>query len=154
SGVVKTAYGFHIIQVEEKQDAHLRTFDEVKTELTAELKKQMGQNLVQNTLDEAQAAIKKNPQDLDQIAAKDHLTVIPKENVGPGDPMPEIGVNREFEDSLAGLKKGDVSQPVSVPGGRMLMALVTDIIPAHAATFEEAEKQVRSAYLFDQGAKL
>ncbi len=154
SGVVKTAYGFHIIQVEEKQDAHLRTFDEVKTELTAELKKQMGQNLVQNTLDEAQSAIKKNPQDLDQIAAKDHLTVIPKENVGPGDPMPEIGVNRDFEDSLAGLKKGEVSQPVSVPGGRMLMAVVTDIIPAHPATFEEAERQVRSAYLFDQSAKL
>src|SRR5262249_27590675 len=69
-------------------------------------------------------------------------------------PMPEVGVNRDFEDSLVGLKKGDVSQPVSIPGGRMMMALVTDVLPAHAASFDEAEKQVRSAYLVDQAGKL
>jgi peptidyl-prolyl cis-trans isomerase D len=154
SGLVKTSYGYHIIQAFEKESAHLKTFDEVKPELTAELKKLNGQQLVQTTLDDAQAAIKKNPQQLDQIAAQYHLTVVTVDKAGPGDPMPEIGVNREFEDSLAGLKKGDVSQPVSAPGGRMIMAVVTNILPTHPATFEEAEAQVRSAYLFDRATKL
>src|SRR5436189_2801726 len=56
SGIVKTTYGFHIIQALEKQDAHLKTLDEVRGELTTELKKQMGNNQVQSALDNAVAA--------------------------------------------------------------------------------------------------
>ena len=56
SGVVKTTYGFHIIQALDKQEAHLKTLDEVKGELTTELKNEMGQQQVQTTLDNASAA--------------------------------------------------------------------------------------------------
>lgn len=154
SGVVKTSYGFHIIQVLEKEQAHLKTFDEVKDQIATELKKQKGQQLVQSTLDDAQAALKKNPAQVDQIAQQYHLGVVNVEKAGPGDPIPEIGVNREFQDSIATLKKGEISQPVSVPGNRMIMAVITNIFPAHPATFEEAEAQVRPALIFDRASRL
>jgi hypothetical protein len=63
--------------------------------------------------------------------------------VSPGDPLPEIGVNKDFEQSLAGLQKGDVSQPVSVPPNRVALALVTNVIPSHPSTFEDAESRIR-----------
>src|SRR5262249_31220017 len=100
------------------------------------------------------AALKKNPQDVEQIAAQYHLTVVKVEKAGAGDPVPEIGVNRDFEDSISALKKGEVSQPVAAPGNRMVIAVITDVFPAHPASFEEAESQVRPALTQDKTNQL
>ena len=40
SDLVKSSYGFHIIQVEDKQDAHLKSFAEVKNEITEKVKQE------------------------------------------------------------------------------------------------------------------
>jgi peptidyl-prolyl cis-trans isomerase D len=154
SGIVKTQYGFHIIQALEKQDAHLKTLDEVKAELTTELKKQAGQQQVQTALDNAAAALKKNPEQAEQIARQYNLSVVNVEKAAAGDPIPEIGVNRDFEEAIAALKKGEVSQPVSIPGNRMAMAVITDVFPSHPATFEESQAQIRPALAHDKGVRL
>lgn len=154
SGVVKTTYGYHIIQALEKEQAHLKTLDEVKGELTTELKKQMGQQQVQTALDNTVAALKKNSQQVDQIAGQYHLNVVNVEKAGLGDPIPEIGVNRDFQEAIATLKKGEVSQPVAAPGDRMIIAVITDVFPAHQATYEEAENQLRPALAQSKAAKL
>jgi peptidyl-prolyl cis-trans isomerase D len=52
SDLVKTDYGFHIIQVQQREDARLKPFDEVKAELATGLKKQM-------VFDRMQASIEK-----------------------------------------------------------------------------------------------
>jgi len=142
SGLIKTEYGYHIIQVLDHQQAHQQTFDEVKTQLTDEYRKQRASDLMQSLLDKAQAALKKDPPDK---VAKD-LNLPPPivvSNVGPGDPLPEIGVNRDFEQSITGLQKGDVSQPVAVPPNRVAMAQATAVIPSHPATLEEVQARVR-----------
>ncbi|HTM49917.1 MAG TPA: peptidylprolyl isomerase [Bryobacteraceae bacterium] len=154
SSIVKTQYGFHIIQALEKQDAHLKSLDEVKAELITELKKQMGQNQIQTALDSAAAALKKNPDQVDQIAAQYHLSVTNVEKAGAGDPVPEVGVNRDFEEAVSSLKKGEVSQAVAAPGNRMVIAVITNVFPAHPATFEEAESQIRPALLQDKANRL
>jgi len=154
SGVVKTTYGFHIIQALEKENAHLKTLEEVKPELTTELKNQAGQQQVQTTLDNAVAAFKKNPDQFDQIAAQYHLKVVPFDSAGAGDPVPDIGVNRDFEDAVYSLKKGEVSAPVSAPGNRTIIALVTAVYPAHPATFQEVESQIRPALVAEKARRL
>jgi peptidyl-prolyl cis-trans isomerase D len=140
--LVKTQYGYHILQVLDHQPAHLRTFDEARAQLTDELRKQRANQIMQDLPDRVQAALKK---DTPAKAAQDlNLTApIMVENVAPGDPIPEIGVNKDFEQSLAGLKKGEVSQPVAVPPNRVVMAVVTGVTPTHPATFEEAEARIR-----------
>jgi peptidyl-prolyl cis-trans isomerase D len=154
SGVVKTTYGFHIIQSLGKEPAHLKTLDEVKPELTTELKNQMGQDQVQKTIDSAAAALRKSPQQFDQVAEQYHLNVLNVAKAGAGDPVPELGVNRDFEDAAYGLKKDEVSQPVSAPGNRTIVALVTEVFPAHQATFEEVENQIRPVLAQDKARKL
>jgi len=144
SGVVKTEYGYHIIQVLDHQQAHLRTFEEVAAPLGEEVRKQTVSQMMQDLTDRAEAGLKKDPPDK---VAKD-LGLAPPvmvQNVAPGDPLPEIGVNKDFEQSIAGLKKGEVSQAVALTPTRNTVAVVTNVIPTHPATFEEAQARIKQA---------
>ena len=144
SDLVKTEYGYHIIQVLDHEQAHLRPFDEVKAQLGEEYRKQRGNQIIQDLIDKAQAGLKANPQDPDKVARDLNLPAPMKvDSIAPGDPIPGIGMNRDFEQSITGLQKNEVSQSVSVPPNRVVMAVVTNVIPTHAATFEEAQNRIR-----------
>src|SRR3954447_983959 len=62
SGLVKTDYGFHIIQALQREDARLKPFDEVKAELATGLKKQMVFDRMQASIEKARVALQKSPQ--------------------------------------------------------------------------------------------
>ena len=51
SDLVKSSYGFHIIRVDDKQDAHVKTLDEVKAEIEPILKHQKAQQIAQKQAD-------------------------------------------------------------------------------------------------------
>ena len=146
SDLVKTEYGYQIVQGLDHEQAHLRPFDEVKAQLGEEYRKQRGNQIIQDLIDKAQASLKATPQDPDKVARDLNLPAPMKvDSIAPGDPIPGIGVNRDFEQSITGLQKNEVSQPVAVPPNRVLMAVVTNVIPTHPATFEEAQDRMRQA---------
>ena len=119
SDLVKTQYGYHIVQVLAKEPAHLQTFDEVKAQLAAEWKKPRVNQQLQNALDNAQAALQKNPQHPEKVAADFGMQLVRAEKVAPGDPMPEIGVNKDFEDSVAAAcKRARFRSPSPCPATR------------------------------------
>jgi peptidyl-prolyl cis-trans isomerase D len=157
SDPVKTTYGYHILQVLAHEPAQLKPFNDVKTQLAAEFKKQRVNDLMQQLTDKVQAALTKDPLHPEKVAADLGVQYVKADNVGPGDPLPEVGVNREFEDAIANLKKGEVSQPVAVPANqptKMAMAVCTGETPAHPAAFEEVEGKVRDALVKDKLNKL
>ena len=144
SNVIQTQYGYHIVQVLDHEQAHLKTFEEARTQLADEYRRQRGSQMMQDLTDRAEAGLKKDPpekvaQDL-KLAAP-----IKVENFASGSSIPEIGANRDFEQSVTGLAKGEVSQPVSVPPNRVAMAVVTGVTPTHPATFEEVQSRVLQA---------
>jgi len=142
SGVIKTEYGYHILQVLEHEPAHQRTFDEVKAQLLDQVRKQRVSQMMQDLPDRVESALKKNAPA--KVAADLNLAPpVTVENVGAGDPIPEIGVNKDFEQSIAGLQKGAVSQPVAVPPNRVVVAQVTNVIPPRPASLEEAQARIR-----------
>src|SRR5271166_1192038 len=55
SDLVKSSYGFHIIRVDDKQDAHMKSLDEVKADIEPMLKQQKGQQIAQK---QAEALLK------------------------------------------------------------------------------------------------
>ena len=59
SDLVKSSYGFHIIRVDDKQDAHMKSLDEVKSEIEPQLKHQKAQQLAQRKADDLLAAGRK-----------------------------------------------------------------------------------------------
>ena len=147
SDVIKTAYGYHIIQVMKHEDARLRTFDEVKGEIAQKLKQQRVSNVMQQISDKAQQELQKDPTHPEKVAAEYNMQIVPANGFESGKPAPEIGVNNDFDQSVAGLKKGDVSQPVAVPGNKIVLAVVTDVVPARPATFDEVKDKVRDAVI-------
>lgn len=146
SEVVKTQYGYHILQVLDREQARLRSFDEVKAELASELKKQRVVEEMQRLADTTQAELNKT-RNVEKVASEFKLRVVRVAKVGPGDPMPEVGANQEFSEAVFGAGKGDATPPVAVSATRFVLAVVTDVFPAHQAQLSEVETQIRNDLL-------
>ncbi len=145
SDVVKTQVGYHIIKVLAREDAHLRTFDESKAELTAQWKKQRVNDIMQNMADKAQAALQKDPAHPEKVAAEFNMQMIHWDQYEPGQPLPLVGQVPDFDSAVGGLNPGEVSPLVALPANRVALGLVTGIVPARPATFEEVKGEVAKA---------
>ena len=145
SGLVKTTYGYHILQVEKHEQAHLQPFEEVKGQLVAEHMQRAQSAEMQNLADKAVAELHKDPLHPEKAAEAVGTTVIRADNIQTGDPIPGIGVSKELSDAVAPLRKGEMTAgPVVLPGNKVAVASVTDYQPAHQASLEEARADVRN----------
>ena len=143
SDLVQTEYGFHIIQVLDKQEARLQPFEEAKTQLAAEMKKTNLVEKVQNSIEEARTALQKNPGSYDQIASQLGLQVVKAAGVAPGAPIPDLGQSPNIDMALVSMKKGDVSPVVQVSPTKLAVFEVTEIVPSRIPDVSEVEAQIR-----------
>jgi len=143
SHVIKTEYGFHILQVLEKQEARVKPFEEVKDEIAKELKRQRVFETMQSLADQARAELIKSPQQAAQTVQRLDLPLLKAEKVAPGDPLPEVGTNPTVAEAIAGLAKGQVTQALQLEGNKLVIAVLTDVFPGRQAELSEVEKEVR-----------
>lgn len=143
SGIITTEYGFHIIQVLEKEDARVKPFEEVKDQLANERKKQQVYDTMQRLADQSRDQLAKSPMAAQQIAQQLGVTFTHVEKAGAGDPVPEFGVNPDFEATITGLPKAGVTPVMQAPGNKLAVAVVTDVFPARQAELSEVESQIR-----------
>jgi len=99
--------------------------------------------LLSQLADKAQAALTKDPLHPDKVASTLGVQNIAADNIGAGEPIPGVGVNKELDESVSSLKKGEVSPAVSIPGNKAAVAVCTADTPAHPAAFQEVESKVR-----------
>jgi len=145
--LVKTEYGLHIVQVLEKQPAKVKPFEEVKTEIATERKRDTVYTRMQSSIEQARAELAKTPQNAAQIAAKYNLTYAEAQNVAKGQAVPELGVSPELEANVSGLKTGEVSPVMQIGANKLAIAAVTNIQPARPATLADAEPQIRETLI-------
>jgi len=143
SAVVKSSIGYEVMQVMQHDQARLKSFDEVKGALAGEWKKQRVSDLMQQISDKAEAALKKDPLHPEKVAAELNMQVVQAYNVEGGKPFPEIGASPDFDQAVTALKKGEVSQPVAIAGDKIVLGVVTDVIPPRPQTFDEAKDKVK-----------
>jgi peptidyl-prolyl cis-trans isomerase D len=144
SDLIKTQYGYHIVQVLQHEDARLRPFEEVKGEIAAQIKKQRAAEQMQQIADKAQTALQKDPAHPEKVAADLNMQLVRADGVEAGKPIPEVGASPDFEQAIAPLKKGEVSAAVALPNNRVALAVVADVLPPRLSTFEEVKGQIRT----------
>jgi peptidyl-prolyl cis-trans isomerase D len=146
SDIVTTTYGYHIIQVLEREPARVKPFDEVKATLADDLRKQNVTDKVQSTADQVHAALEKNPNNAAQIAAQFGVDVVQVQKAPAGTGIPTLGVSPEIDAAITALPKpGSVTPVLVLPSNRMAVAVLNEKTPAHPAELSEVEAQVRQA---------
>jgi peptidyl-prolyl cis-trans isomerase D len=143
SDLVKSSYGFHIIHVEDKQAAHLKTLAEVKGEIEEKVKQQKTARATETA---ANALLSHARADgFDAAAAAKGQTAVTTEFFGRTDNLPGLGANPQFMDAV--FNEADKAPPdvVQVPQGYVVFQLLA-IKPPATPTFEEIRTKVESQF--------
>ena len=151
SDLVKSSYGFHIIRVDDKQEAHMKTLDEVKDEIEPILKQQKAQQIAQKG---AEALLSKaKTEGLDAAAAEDKVPVITSDFFGRKDMLPGLGPATQFMDAV--FSAADKAPPdiASTSQGFVVYQLLA-IQPASTPTFEEIRSKVEDAFKNERSSTL
>jgi len=152
SNVINTEYGLHILEVLEKQEAHLKPFEEVKEQLAGEVRRQAVYELMQRVADQVHDELAKSPQQARQIAGRLGVGFHSVEKLGYGDPIPVLGTSQEFFESIATLKPGEVTPVIQGGGNKLVVAALTEVHAARPAQLSEVEKDIRER-LTDEKAR-
>jgi peptidyl-prolyl cis-trans isomerase D len=143
SDLVKSSYGFHIIHIEDKQAAHVKTLAEVKSEIEEKVKQDKTARATEATanalLSQARTA------GFDQAAAAKGDAVVTTDFFGRGDSLPGLAANPQFMETV--FNESDKAPPdmTQVPQGYVVFQLM-GIKPPATPTFEEIRSKVESQF--------
>jgi len=153
SGLVKTIYGIHILKLEDKQVAHLQSFEEVKNSIQAEMEKQQVAELQEKLAADLETQLKANPQQFEELARKAGLEPKQSPLFKYNQPIPDLGKTDAFENLAFQLRLNEVGTPISVPRGAAIIQLA-QIVPEHVPTLDEVRPQVEEDYRHAQSVTL
>ena len=143
SDLVKSSYGFHIIRVEDKQDAHVKTLAEVKSEIEAKVKEEKA---TRTTEIAANALLSQARTDgLDKAAAAKGAHVVSTGFFSRQDSLPGLETTPELMEAIFNEREKSPADVVQVPQGYVVFELVATKPPATPA-FEEIRTRVESEF--------
>jgi peptidyl-prolyl cis-trans isomerase D len=151
SDLVKSSYGFHIIRVDDKREAHVRTLDEVKPEIEPVIKHQKGQQIAQKKAD---ALMKQaRTQGLDAAAATLGVPVITSDFFSRKDNLPGLGPANQFMDAV--FASAENSPPDMAPASQGITVFqLLGVKPASTPTFEEIRSRVEDEFKNERSSTL
>jgi peptidyl-prolyl cis-trans isomerase D len=143
SDLVKSSYGFHIIRVDDKQEAHMKTLDEVKAEVEPTIKHQKAQQIAQQ---KAEALLKQARKDgLDAAAAAQDVSVITSDFFSRKDMLPGLGPSPQFMDAV--FATTEKSAPDMAPASQGIVVFqVLGVNPPATPTFAEIRTRVEDEF--------
>jgi peptidyl-prolyl cis-trans isomerase D len=151
SDVVKTLDGFHIIRVDDKQDAHVKPLDEVKALIEPILKHQKAQDLAQKKADALLKDAK--AQNLDAAAATQGVPVINSDFFSRKDMLPGLGPASQFMDAV--FSATEKSPPDQAPASQGIVVFqLLAVKPASTPTFEEIRSRVEEEFKNERSSTL
>jgi peptidyl-prolyl cis-trans isomerase D len=155
-GPVKTQFGYHILKLDGIQPAAIKTFEQSKTDLETEYKRNEAERLFNNAQDQLADAALQNATDIDLVAKKAGLTVqdIPtfSRNGGGGSlgNVPAV-IDAAFSQDVL---DGRLSPIIEVEKGRGVVLRATDHKLPQQKTLEAVRTEVIAAWKKQRGAEL
>ena len=154
SDLVKTQYGFHIIQVIDRETARTQTFDEVKGAIQGQLQQQKAEQLGDTLSAQIADEIRRTGRTpIDELAKKFNLMTGEAKLVEVNQPLPELGNSPGLLDNVFRLRVGDLSAPVRTDRGYVVLS-VKDIQLSHPATLAEVRDRVLTDYRHEKAVDL
>jgi peptidyl-prolyl cis-trans isomerase D len=154
SDLVKTQYGFHIIKVLDRETAHTKSFEEVRDSILQPVLDQKVNEEANDISNQLAAAVRQSDrQPLDDVAKKFSLTVGETPAVAKTDPLLPLGNSTELHQILFGLNPGELSSPIQIDSGYVIITLKEDL-PAHQGTLAEVHDQVLADYQKEKSVDL
>jgi peptidyl-prolyl cis-trans isomerase D len=151
SELVKSSYGFHIIHVDDKQDAHMKSLDEVRAQIEPLIKQQKAARIAEGQANALLTQARANG--LEQAAAAKGLQVITTEFFGRSESLPGIGSSPQFADAV--FSEGEKSPPdmVQVQQGFVVYKLLA-VKPPATPSFEEIRARVEQEFQNERANQL
>ena len=151
SDVVKSSDGFHIIRVDDKQDAHVKSLDEVKAEIEPVLKQQKAQQAAQKQAEDMLKAAR--AQGLDAAAATAGVPVVTSDFFSRKDMLPGLGPATQFMDAV--FSATEKSPPDVAPASQGIVVFqLLGVKPPATPTFEEIRSRVEEEFKNEQSSSL
>src|ERR1022692_2854018 len=143
SDVVKTLDGFHIIRGDDKQDARMKTLDEVKGEIEPVLKQQKTQAMAQKQAEDLAQQAK--TVGLDAAAAAKGVPVVISDFFSRRDLVPGIGPAPQLMDAVFSAAEKSPPDMASTSQGFAVFQLLA-VKPQSTPTFEEIHTRVEEEF--------
>ena len=151
SDPVQTSFGFHIIQTEDKEDAHLKPLAEVKPALEETLKQDKVKTEMAKAATDAEATAQK--QGLEKAAAKYGAQVVESNLITRNDSLPGIGAQPPLMDAVFAATDKAGPQATQTPQSTVVFE-VTKIVPPRTPSFEEKKDQVANEFKNQRAAAI
>jgi peptidyl-prolyl cis-trans isomerase D len=151
SGVIRTQFGFHVLQVEEKQPAHVKPIDEVHDLIQATMTQQVQSDAAQKYAAKLQAEAQQSG--LQKMAEQDHLQLTTTDPLPQGGVVPGLADGTQLLTRAFAMKPGAAPQTASTGEGYAVFT-VLDVVPAHTPTFDAYKSHLLEDFRNQQFAGL
>jgi len=141
--LVKSSYGFHIIRVDDRQDAHMKTLDEVKGQIEPIIRQQKTQQFAQKQAEDLLQQAKK--QGLDPAAAAKVVAVVTSDFFSRKDIVPGLGPSPQFMDAVFTTAEKSPPELAATSQGFAVFDLLA-VKPQSTPTFEEIRSRVEEEF--------
>jgi len=157
-GPVKTNFGYHLIQVEERRDAGRSSFAEAQEQIRSRLLNQRSQDLAESTATELAERIDKEvlttQEALQQLAdTETGVTFLTTPAFGREDNVPGIGRGTGFSLTAFELEQDEISEPVRAAAGWVILR-VAEVQEPRIPTLDEVRDDVASSVRQDKQMQL
>jgi peptidyl-prolyl cis-trans isomerase D len=154
SDLVKTQYGFHIIKVLDHEQAHTKSFEEVRSTIEPRVLDERVSAEANDAAEKIAAAIRQsNHQPLDDLAKKFNMTVAELPLASATDPPASFANSQDVRTAIFQLRPGELSQPIQTPQG-IVIVTPKDDQAGHQGTFAEVRDRVLADYQQEQSVAL
>ncbi|MDB5929714.1 MAG: PpiC-type peptidyl-prolyl cis-trans isomerase [Polaromonas sp.] len=158
SEVVASDFGFHIIRLMDIKEPKQRTFDEMKPELEADLKKQQAQKKFSETAEVFSNGVYEQSDSLKPVAERLKLEVKTAANVArqPATGVTGVLANPKFLNAIFSpdsIEKKRNTEAVEVGPNQLVSGRIVQYTPARTQSLADVKDVVRQRWLAQRGAE-